>query len=226
MSKQVQQSLFAQLTRQIANAVAILSVAIVGSLSLTTSSVNAAEGNMANGEKLSQTCLGCHGAPGLRNPGPVYEIPMIGGQHPEYIVSALQAYKAKTRSHGTMQAQASNLSDQDMLDIATYFNSFSGNSRPSAVNKTLAAKGKEESAVCAACHSATGDGDNTAYPKLAGQYQSYLQQSLKDYRSGERENAIMAGFASALTIDQIEALSAWFASQPGGLSAPESKIFK
>ena len=56
----------------------------------------------AQGEKLSQTCLGCHGAPGLRNPAPVYNVPMIGGQHQAYIVSALKAYKNKTRSHGTM----------------------------------------------------------------------------------------------------------------------------
>jgi len=178
------------------------------------------------GEKLSQTCLGCHGAPGLRNPGPVYLIPMVGGQHPEYIVSALKAYKAKQRSHGTMQAQAANLSDQDMADIAAYFNSIGDNTRPSHVNAELAAIGKTEAAVCAACHGATGDGDNSTYPKLAGQYQSYLTQALKDYRSGDRQDPIMAGFATNLTIQQIRALSAWFASQNGGLSAPEISVRK
>lgn len=188
------------------------------------SSANAADAQ--RGEKISQTCLGCHGAPGLRNPGPVYNIPMIGGQHPEYIISALKAYKSKARGHGTMQAQASNLSDQDMADIAAYFGDMAGNSRPSLVNAAKASEGQEKSAVCAACHAANGDGDNHSYPKLAGQYESFLVQALKDYRSGDRNNAIMAGFASSLTIRDIEALSAWFASQQGGLSAPESTIFK
>lgn len=182
--------------------------------------------DVERGEQLSQTCLGCHGAPGLRNPGPVYSIPMVGGQHPSYIVSALEAYKNKERSHGTMQAQAANLSDQDMQDIAAFFGAMAGNSRPSNVNAAKAKAGQEKSAICASCHGATGDGDNTEYPKLAGQYESYLTQALKDYRSGDRKNAIMAGFSATLTIDDIEALSAWFASQQGGLSAPESKIFK
>ena len=195
----------------------------IGIASFISSTASAADA--ARGEKLSQTCLGCHGAP-LRNPSPVYSIPMVGGQHPEYIISALKAYKDKSRSHGTMQAQAASLSDQDMADIAAYFTSLGDNSRPSNVNAELAEKGKQEAAVCAACHGSTGDGDNSTYPKLAGQYESYITQALKDYRSGDRQNPIMAGFATNLTIHQIEALSAWFAGQSGGLSAPEISIRK
>ena len=178
------------------------------------------------GEELSQTCLGCHGAPGLRNPGPVYNIPMVGGQHASYIVSALQAYKSKQRGHKTMQAQASNLSDSDMEDIAAFFSAMEGNSRPSYVNERSAKSGQEKSAICASCHGAAGDSPTDAYPKLAGQYESYITQALKDYRSGDRQNAIMAGFSASLSIEDIRALSAWFASQQGGLSAPESVIFK
>lgn len=185
-----------------------------------------AAGDIKRGEALSQTCLGCHGAPGLRNPGPVYAIPMVGGQHAEYIISALKAYKSKERSHKTMQAQAASLSDQDMTDIAEFFAGMEGNSRPSHVNAQRKAKGKEKAAVCASCHGATGDGDLSSFPKLAGQYESYLTQALKDYRSGDRNNAVMKGFAANLTIEDIRALSAWFASQQGGLSAPETAIFK
>ncbi|NNC99484.1 MAG: cytochrome c4 [Gammaproteobacteria bacterium] len=212
-------------SRDAQNGIRTLALLVVTAIStLFTATGQAADA--ARGEKLSQTCLGCHGAPGLRNPGPVYNIPMVGGQHAEYIISSLQAYKSKERSHGTMQAQAANLTDEAMADIAAFFSAMEGNSRPSRVDENLAKQGQEKSAVCAACHGATGDGDNTTYPKLAGQYQSYLAQSLKDYRSGDRKNAIMAGFAATLTIGDIEALSAWFASQQGGLSAPQSKIFK
>lgn len=182
--------------------------------------------DVERGEQLSQTCLGCHGAPGLRNPGPVYNIPMIGGQHAAYIASALQAYKSKTRGHKTMQAQASNLSDTDIADIAAFFAGMSGNSRPSHVNQQSAEVGQEKSAICASCHGANGDAPTDAFPKLAGQYESYITQALKDYRSGDRQNAIMAGFVDKLSIEDIRALSAWFASQQGGLSAPESVIFK
>jgi len=197
---------------------------LVAASSLSIRVANAADAQ--KGEKLSQTCLGCHGAPGLRNPGPVYAIPMVGGQHAEYIVSALKAYKDKTRSHKTMQAQAANLSDQDMADIAAFFSQMEGNSRPSLVNAAEAKMGEKLSASCAACHGKIGDGNQTSFPRLAGQYQSYLVQALKDYRSGDRENLIMAGQSANLSIVQIEALSAWFASQQGALSAPKSKIFK
>ena len=200
-----------------------LTILIASSLS-STQVASAADAK--NGEKLSQTCLGCHGAPGLRNPGPVYAIPMIGGQHAEYIVSALKAYKDKSRSHKTMQAQASNLSDENMADIAAFFAGMDGNSRPSLVNAAKAKAGEKLSASCSVCHGKTGDGDQTSFPKLAGQYESYLIHSLKDYRSNERKNLIMSGQATNLSIGEIEALSAWFASQQGGLSAPQSEIFK
>jgi len=203
----------------------VIKTIIVATASLLTVS-NVHAGDAVRGEKLSQTCLGCHGAPGLRNPGPVYAIPMVGGQHAEYIVSALQAYKSKARGHRTMQAQASNLSDQDMNDIATFFSAMEGNSRPGNVSQAKAAQGKQKAAVCASCHGVSGDAPTSAFPKLAGQYESYLTQALKDYRSGDRNNAVMAGFASNLSITDIEELSAWFASQQGGLSAPQSVIFK
>ncbi len=199
-------------------------IALSGPLAI--SQVASAAGDPARGENLAQTCNGCHAGEGYRNPGPVYHIPMIGGQHADYIVSALKAYKSKERSHGTMQAQASNLSDQDMADIGAYFASMSGNSRPSLVNKQKAAKGKEKSVQCASCHGANGDGDQATFPKLAGQYESYIVQALKDYRSGERDNAIMKGFSAGLSIGDIEALAAWFSSQDGGLSAPEVENFK
>ena len=47
----------------------------------------------------------------------------LGGQHSDYIVSALKAYQKGERKHGTMHANASGLSDQDIIDIANYFES-------------------------------------------------------------------------------------------------------
>lgn len=203
-----------------ANSIIITSALALG---LATSATAA---DIEAGSQKAQTCLGCHGAPGLRNPGPVYQIPMVGGQHASYIVSALKAYKNNERNHPTMKAQAASLSDEDMADIAAFFAAMDSNSRPSLSSKELIAKGKEKAAACAACHGATGDAASDQFPKLAGQYKSYLIQSLKDYRSGDRANLIMGGQAKGLTIRDIEALSAYFASQEGGLSAPQSKIFK
>ena len=81
-----------------------------------------------------------------------------------------------------------------------------------------AAAGKEKSATCAACHGETGIATQPSYPTLAGQYASYIEESLKGYRSGARQNAIMAGFATQLSDQDIADLAAWFSSQEGPLA--------
>lgn len=81
-----------------------------------------AEANAAAGKNKSSMCAGCHGIEGYRSVYPdTYRVPKIGGQHAEYIVAALKAYKAGERKHATMRAIAGSLSDQDMADLAAYY---------------------------------------------------------------------------------------------------------
>ncbi len=79
-------------------------------------------GSAERGSQKVQMCQGCHGIPGWRTAFPeVYEVPKLAGQHPAYIVRALQEYRAGERSHPTMRSIAAQLSDQDMLDLAAYY---------------------------------------------------------------------------------------------------------
>lgn len=81
-----------------------------------------AAGNPEAGKQKSAMCAGCHGIPGYRTAYPeVYPVPKIGGQHPEYIVAALQAYKSGARKHPSMTAIAGSLTEQDMADLAAYY---------------------------------------------------------------------------------------------------------
>jgi len=80
-----------------------------------------AAGDAAAGKTKAFTCMGCHGVPSYNNVYPTYKVPKLGGQHAQYLVSALEAYKNGQRSHSTMQAQAQTLSEQDMQDIAAFF---------------------------------------------------------------------------------------------------------
>jgi cytochrome c553 len=73
------------------------------------------------------------------------------------------------------------------------------------------AKAKE---ICQACHGLDGNSTVADYPKLGGQYPDYLAKALRDYKSGARKNPIMAGFAGALTAQDIDNLAAYYASQP------------
>ena len=80
-----------------------------------------AEGNVEAGKTKALTCMGCHGIEGAFSVYPSFRVPKLAGQHSEYIVAALKAYKTGQRKHKTMVAQAASLSEQDMLDIAAYF---------------------------------------------------------------------------------------------------------
>lgn len=82
-----------------------------------------ANGDVQAGQAKSYTCIGCHGIPGYNNVYPTYNVPKIGGQNYEYLVSALASYRDGSRNHPTMKQQASSLSDQDMKDVAAYFSS-------------------------------------------------------------------------------------------------------
>ena len=77
------------------------------------------------------------------------------------------------------------------------------------------AAGQQKAAVCEACHGKTGIAIDPNYPNLAGQHKSYLVKALSDYRSGKRNNAVMASFAANLSNQDILDLAAWFASQEG-----------
>ena len=81
--------------------------------------------------------------------------------------------------------------------------------------------GKDKSQVCAGCHGADGNSQVNMYPRLAGQHKDYLEYALKGYRSGDRKNAIMSGFAKGLTDEDIKDLSEYYSIQKGLNTLPK-----
>lgn len=79
-----------------------------------------AAGDPAAGSIKFSTCMGCHGIPDYANVYPSYRVPHLGGQHPQYIISALKEYRNGNRHHPTMSAQAQSLTEQDIADIAAF----------------------------------------------------------------------------------------------------------
>lgn len=83
------------------------------------------------------------------------------------------------------------------------------------------AAGKTKAAVCAACHSTDGNSLSDAFPKLAGQHESYIAKQLADFKSGARTNALMAPMTASLSEQDMADLGAFFASKktaPGAVS--------
>ena len=86
------------------------------------------------------------------------------------------------------------------------------------------AKGEASyAAVCAACHAADGNSTIVANPKLAGQHAGYINKQLTEFKSGKRANAVMSGFAGALSPADMTNISAWLASQKAKPSFAKDK---
>ena len=89
-----------------------------------------------------------------------------------------------------------------------------GKAVPSAPAKPDLAKGEASyTAVCSACHGADGNSAIPANPKLAQQHPEYLIKQLMEFKSGKRNNAIMKGFAAALSDDDMRNIAYWATSK-------------
>lgn len=88
--------------------------------------------------------------------------------------------------------------------------------------------------VCLACHGADGNSTIAMYPNLAAQHPEYIAKQLKNFKSGERNNAVMAGMVMTLTPEDMDNLGAYYASQiakggaaqSNGKGSAGEKIFK
>jgi cytochrome c553 len=199
----------------------LLTVCAAGSVLMGTSAFAQAadastlKGDPVHGKAISYTCLGCHGVAGYRNAYPNYSVPKLLGQHPEYIIAALQEYKGDQRSHVTMHSQASSLSDQDMADIAVYLSGTVLQPGPVPANAPPAPAAV---AVCAACHGATGVSVVPNYPNLAGQYPDYLRREIAEYKDGGRKNPIMSAMSATIKDSDVAALADYFSKMQPSLS--------
>lgn len=77
------------------------------------------------------------------------------------------------------------------------------------------AAGEAKSQTCASCHGERGNSPSGEFPRLDGQHESYLYQALKGYKSGARQNPVMAGMVSDLSDQDMRDLAAFYASQQG-----------
>jgi cytochrome c553 len=174
--------------------------------------------DLAKGEATSNgVCAACHTNDGSRGSP---SNPILQGQHPEYIVKQLTEFKADKRQNPVMKGFASQLSEQDMRNVAAFYGS--KQAKPGfAKHKDLVSLGEKiwrggisdrHIAACAGCHSPNGAGIPSQYPRLAGQHADYTEAQLKAFRSGARTNSPqMAGITLEMTDKEIGAVADYIA---------------
>ncbi len=199
-----------------------INVVALAVLSLAASAASAeslVEGDAEAGRVKSVVCGACHGADGNSvNP----EWPSLAGQHAKYSYEQLMAFKGGDRANVLMSGQAMALSEEDMRNLAVYFEGQAAAAK-SVADPALVSKGEQiyrggisekNVAACIACHGPAGKGNAAApYPDVAGQYAVYAAKQLRDYASGERKSGgptrIMQDIASRLTEEEILAVSSY-----------------
>jgi cytochrome c553 len=177
------------------------------------------DGSIEDGKSKALTCTACHGPEG-NSANPLW--PNIAGQNAPYTVAQLKAFKEGKRMNPLMTSQAMMLEDEDMADLAVYFESLPAAAQtvknPDTVGRGegLYRGGNLESGVaaCLGCHGPTGDGNPAAkYPALRGQHADYIAKQLRDYASGARTSdgntKVMRDIAARLREDEIDAVASY-----------------
>ena len=184
-----------------------------------------ADGDAARGATKATVCSACHG-PNGNSTSP--EWPRLAGQNAVYIVEQLRLFRSGVRDNPVMKPLASTLSDQDIDDIAVYYEAQTPlglEADPSywQAGEALYLRGDRarEVPACVACHGPVGRGNLAAgYPALRAQQSVYVVRQLNDYASGarytgahpeaaSRNGAMMFTIARRLSPEQIRDVASY-----------------
>jgi cytochrome c553 len=214
----------------------LASIVLMAGLATAAHAQGTKPGDAAAGARQASMCIGCHGIKGYQASFPeVHKVPMIAGQGARYIAASLEAYKKGERKHPTMRAIAASLTDQNMADLAAFYEQLGGKPQPapekvadpSPAVAALLAKG-----ACNSCHGPNFSKPiDPGYPKIGGQHADYLYVALKSYKtegnaSVGRSNAIMAGQAKQFSNAELRLIADYLASLPGEMRTVTEGYFR
>ena len=163
---------------------------------------------LKTGEEISEKCVSCHGERGVsHNP----ENPSLAGQDERYLIKATKEYKNDLRKHDGMKGAVEKLSDGEISSVARYYSAQKAE-KPKEVYLP------EESSLlietrCVLCHGEKGFSSDYDKPRLAGQSEGYLIESMKQYKSGIRKHNAMNAMAEVLSLIEMKDIAAYYARQ-------------
>jgi cytochrome c553 len=185
----------------------------------------APKGDPEAGKQKAASCLACHGEDGN---SAVPDFPKLAGLGEKYLFEQLQYIRDGVRPVAQMAGQVDNMSDQDLADIAAYYDSQQRTG--STADPDLVELGEQvyragipsrNVAACIACHSPDGSGNAPAgFPAIGGQHEKYIAQQLRMYRKGYQDPEgrvtdgdikIMRSNAFGLSDMELEAVASYAA---------------
>jgi cytochrome c553 len=168
-------------------------------------------------QRFASLCAACHGANG-RSDRP--DVPVLAGQHAFYAVTQLFLFREGRRGNAEMTAVGKTLKDDDLRGFSDYIGTLAP-VPPAAASAPDAARMSRGQALaqqhkCVFCHGADLAGGQQV-PRVAGQHEAYLRESLQGFKSGKRPGytQAMAEAVSQVTPEELDTLAYYLAHFPG-----------
>lgn len=176
----------------------------------------------ARGEALARekNCAKCHGEAGVSDDA---EDTNIAGLRASYFYKQLKDYQGGQRDNRSMKKQVRDLDDQQMADLAAWYatrepapkGTGAANADPAVLELVYRGDPTRLLKSCSSCHGQRGEGGQFDSPPLTGQYPEYFITTMTEFKEGDRANDIygrMRTTAEALTLEEIEALAAYYSA--------------
>jgi len=172
-------------------------------------------------------CIACHGVDGAGQTDAGN--PRLAGLDAAYLQKQLDDFASGARGSAVMKPSATALSESERRAMALYYSklplpaALASPTTPmppaGSIGAVLATRGDWARDVpgCVQCHGPAGVGVGAHFPPLAGQPATYIAAQLQAWQKGTRHNdplQLMQHLSRALTKQDIQAVSAWFAAQP------------
>jgi cytochrome c553 len=202
--------------------VLIATCVAVGAIAPVRAEESGGKPDLAKAQQLVDTrCAACHGTDGN---SVASANPSLAAQHAEYTSLQLSHYKEGIRNNAVMASMVGDLTPEDMKALGAYFaqqkpkGTAAKDASLVAAGRKLYRGGNASTGVpaCAACHTPTGAGIPTRYPRLSGQYAEYTLAQLQAFKSGQRgmdkggkdvNGRVMAQIAARMSEPEMRAVA-------------------
>jgi len=180
----------------------------------------ATAGLTAGAEQVKPLCAACHGVQGVSS---IPAIPSLAGQPKVFIENQLVMIREGLREIPAMTGMLDRLSDADLTSLATWYSelkldgasgsSAQGSATPQSSARIAAGAMMAKQALCGTCHLPTYVGQSQV-PRLAGQREEYLQQTMILMRDGKAagRDSIMSSTLRGMNDEQLRDLAHYFSN--------------
>ena len=183
---------------------------------------SAPAGNAEYAQRFASLCAACHGPNGRSEmPG----TPALAGQHGFYAITQLFLFREGRRANEAMTAVAKTLKDDDLRGFSSFIDTLPPVQPPPPATPTDPARMARGQSLaqqhkCVFCHGTDLAGGQQV-PRLAGQHEDYLRESLRGFKSGTRPGYTMAmseavSQVSPEELDTLAYYAARFGAPPAG----------